>query len=63
MRFYTPVYGLLLMSISLILLMFNEIYSWRLKISVNMLVDFYMMIGILVFLFYNRTLIVNLRRQ
>jgi len=53
MCFYTPVYGLLLMSISLILinsmLMFNEIYSWRLKISVNMLVDFYMMIGILVF--------------
>ena len=55
MCFYTPVYGLLLMSISLMLinsmLMFNEIYSWRLKISVNVLVDFYMMIGILVFCF------------
>ena len=62
MCFYTPVYDLLLMLINS-MLMFNEIYSWRLKISVNMLVDFYMMIGILVFLFYNRTLIVNLRQQ
>ena len=45
MRFYTPVHGLLLM-ISLInsMLMFNEMYSWLLKLSVNMFVDFYMMV-------------------
>ena len=45
MRFYTPVYGVLFM-ISLInsMLMFNEMYSWLLKLSVNMFVDFYMMV-------------------